>query len=77
MITIYGKPNCQSCKDAVGLCEDSGIKFKYVSLGVEYDISDFYSVAPRSWRSFPMISFNGEFMGGLTDLRVYLSGLKT
>ena len=75
MLTIYGKDGCSSCDDAVKLCELNKIKHVYVSLGKDYTIQDFYGIAPRSHKSFPMISFNGEFVGGLKELKEYISSI--
>ena len=75
MITIYGKVGCKACDDAKKLCEDNGVNFTYLTLGSDYSVSDFYGIAPKSWRSFPMVSFNGEFKGGLKELKDYIKGL--
>lgn len=68
-IVIYGKTACPSCDQAKQYLEKKDINFEYKCLGTDYTISDFYEVAPRSHRTFPMISFNGEYLGSFEDLK--------
>lgn len=72
MITIYGKINCGSCIEAKSLCEAKGIEYEYKQMDKDYTIMDFFSIAPRTHRAFPMIAKDGEYLGTLDDLKAIL-----
>ena len=52
MIKIYGKQGCSSCNQAKALCESNGISYEYLSLGKDYQLSEFMSIK-EGHRSFP------------------------
>lgn len=66
-IEIYGKPMCPACNQAKSWLTERGIPFEYKELNKEYSITEFYEVAPRSHRTFPMFAVNGEYVGTLKD----------
>lgn len=70
MFSIYGKDSCAACNEAKELL--SGKDFEYKLLGKDYSVGDFYEIAPRSVRSFPMIAKDGVYFGGLAELKTYL-----
>ena len=72
-VTIYGKVNCKSCDEAKQLCTNNSVEYEYKQMGKDYDLSEFYSVAPRSVKSFPMVAKDGEYIGGLQDLKNLLN----
>ena len=71
MIKIYGKQSCSSCNQAKALCESSGVSYEYLSLGKDYQLSEFMSIK-EGHRSFPLITKDGEYIGTLQDLKNYL-----
>lgn len=71
-VTIYGKASCKSCDEAKQLCTNNSVEYEYKQMGKDYDLSEFYSVAPRSVKSFPMITLDGEYVGGLQELKELL-----
>ena len=73
MIEIYGKSACSACDTAKKLCESSGTVFAYKSLGADYDLTEFYNIAPSTHRSFPMIAKDGIYIGGLVELKGLLN----
>lgn len=75
MFTVYGKANCSGCNTAKEELAKRGLPFVYQELGKDYTIQDFMGVAPRTHKNFPMISFNGEYQGGLPELLQYLKDL--
>ena len=72
MIKIYGKSNCSSCSQAKALCESNGVSYEYLSLGKDYQLSEFMSIK-EGHRSFPLITKDDEYIGTLQDLKEYLS----
>jgi glutaredoxin len=68
MYTIYGKPNCTSCKAAQMLLTSKGHTFKYLSMGEDYDLTEYVSVAPPGFRSFPLILIGDVVIGSFQDL---------
>ena len=74
MIKIYGKQGCSSCDQAKALCESNGISYEYLSLGKDYQLSEFMSIK-EGHRSFPLITKDGEYIGTLQDLKQYLTSI--
>jgi glutaredoxin len=68
MIKIYGKDNCGYCNMAKQLCEQKGLEYEYLSLGLDYKQDDFFEKFPTA-RTFPQITMDGEAIGGFTELR--------
>ena len=73
MITIYSKPSCSACVQAKQLCDVKGIEYEYKVLGKDYDLEQMFEVVPMSVRSFPAITKDGEYLGGLPELKALLS----
>jgi len=67
MIEIYGKDFCSYCDRAVALCEQKGLEFKYKKLGRDFTREDLMETFPGA-RTFPQIIFNGDKIGGYTEL---------
>ena len=72
MIKIYGKQSCSSCDQAKALCESNSVSYEYLSLGKDYQLSEFMSIK-EGHRSFPLITKGDEYIGTLQDLKQYLS----
>ena len=72
MIKIYGKQGCSSCNQAKSLCESNSVSYEYLSLGKDYQLSEFMSIK-EGHRSFPLITKDEEYIGTLQDLKEYLS----
>ena len=68
MIKIYGKDNCGYCNMAKQLCEQKGLEYEYLSLGLDYLQDEFFEMFPGA-RTFPQITMEGENIGGYTELR--------
>ncbi len=71
MIKIYGRAGCSSCDQAKALCGANGVSYDYLSLGKDYQLSEFMSIK-EGHRSFPLITKDGEYIGTLQDLKDYL-----
>lgn len=74
MFCLYSKSSCASCTKAKQLLQDENYEHVIKMLGVDFDILDLYAVAPKSHRTFPMITklVDGveEYIGGYEDLIV-------
>ncbi len=70
-VTIYGKANCKSCDEAKQLCDNNSVEYEYLSLGKDYQLSEFMSIK-EGHRSFPLITKDDEYIGTLQDLKQYL-----
>ena len=81
MFTVYGKTGCSACVQAEQLLETKGLDYEYVLLGLNYSLEEFYNVAPKTHRTFPMITklvkYDGvemeEYIGGLVELKELLA----
>lgn len=73
MFVIYSKKDCNSCTQAKQLLDNLELDYKYKVLGDDYDLAEFYSIAPRSHRAFPMIAKDGEYLGSLLELKALFS----
>lgn len=74
MYTIYGKTGCSACVQAKQLLENKGVDYEYVLLGLNYSLDDFYTIAPKTHKTFPMVTVNGQYIGGLHQLQQILGG---
>ncbi|QXM18571.1 putative glutaredoxin [Acinetobacter phage Phab24] len=69
MIEIYGKSGCSGCSEAKQLCEMKGVSYKYLTLGSDYQLKEFLEVSGGKHKSFPMITSDGNYLGGLQELK--------
>ena len=72
MIKIYGRAGCSSCNQAKALCESNSVSYEYLSLGKDYQLSEFMSIK-EGHRSFPLITKGDEYIGTLHDLKEILN----
>ena len=68
MLVIYSKDKCQQCDSAKLLCQMKGVEFEVKKLDVDYTKEDILALVPQA-RSFPLIFKDGEYLGGLVELR--------
>lgn len=72
--TIYSKPDCVYCDKAKQL-------IKGVEISIEKDYPSFLEfILPytkRDYRLFPMIFFDGEFIGGFEEARTHHESLRS
>jgi glutaredoxin len=81
--TIYSKSGCINCRKVKDLLKLGGFEYEIIDCD-EYLLEDkenflsfikSYSVV--EWKSFPIVFFNGKFVGGLNETQSYLETLKT
>lgn len=78
--TIYGKSGCPNCVKVKGLLKYKTVQFNIVDCDEyiieENDKAQFLSFikskARRECKSFPMVFFNGSFIGGYTETKKYI-----
>lgn len=70
MFKIYSKQACTSCTQAKLLLDVKGVSYEYLSLGKDYNISEFTSYS-KTHKTFPLIVKDGEYFGGLKELKEY------
>ncbi len=70
MYEIYSKVDCPNCDKAKRVLVQEGAEHRVKILQVHFTIEDLYQIAPRSHRSFPMITKHGEYLGGIQELLV-------
>ena len=68
MLVIYSKDKCQQCDTVKLLCQMKGVDFEIKKLDVDYTTEDVLALVPQA-RSFPLIFKDGEYLGGLVDLK--------
>ena len=73
MIKIYGKTGCSACVQAEQLLETKGLDYEYALLGLNYSLEEFYNVAPKTHKTFPMVTKDGKYIGGLVELKEVLA----
>lgn len=69
MVKIYGKQGCTACDTAKAYCQTNGIEYQALMLGADYQLNEFIKIGQGKWKSFPMITCNGEFVGDLESLK--------
>ena len=67
MIEIWSKPSCIFCDKAVNLCKLKGLEYKKYMLNDDYTMEEMVDKFPDA-RTFPQIIFDGEKIGGYTEL---------
>jgi glutaredoxin len=68
---VWGQPNCHGCKKALKILENYGYNVEYRELGNGWTKKDLVYAVPDA-RSVPQIFVDGEYVGGLTGLEVFL-----
>lgn len=67
-IIVYGQDNCTGCKTACSLLEAKNIPYTYLELGKHITKEKFFELFPNA-RSVPVVTINGENIGGLMQLK--------
>lgn len=73
MVKIYGKQGCTACDVAKAYCQTNGVEYQALMLGTDYQLNEFIKIGQGKWKSFPMITYNGEFVGDLESLKNILN----
>lgn len=80
MFRIYGKDLCIACKEAKNFLDSKGIKYEYLTLGKDYQMSEFIEASQGNvHRTMPLVVHAGDvdcvwvYLGGLDALKKHLS----
>ena len=65
---VWSQANCTACIQAKNLLDSKGIPYQVKMLGVDATKKDLIDAVPNA-RSVPQIFLNGEYVGGLTELK--------
>ena len=68
MIHIYGKDNCDYCKEAKKLCEEKGVEYTYYFINEDISLEDFVEKFPGKL-TIPQITKDDKYVGGYSDLQ--------
>ena len=66
-VIIYSKAGCVYCDMAKALCEQRGVEYEVLMLGVDYEVEDFTNHFPYA-TTVPQIYFTGKHIGGYENL---------
>ena len=66
-VTIYSRDGCVWCDKAASLCEEKGIQYTVLKLGIDYEVEDFNSHFPYA-TTVPQIYLDGKHVGGYKGL---------
>lgn len=67
---IYSKAGCSSCQQAKTILDTKKLSYEYLMLGKDYQMSDFIEASQgNTHKTFPLILKDGEYLGGLPDLK--------
>lgn len=65
---VWSQANCPACNQAKALLDIKGIPYEVKMLGENATKQELLEAVPTA-RSVPQIFLNGEYVGGLTELR--------
>jgi glutaredoxin len=69
---VYSQPNCIGCKAAKNILTERGfvVEERNIADSAEYK-QELFSAVPSA-KSVPQVFVNGQYIGGLTELRAFL-----
>lgn len=73
-ITLYWRasPPCPFCKQAKELLAERGIPHESIEIGVDISRDAVKSLFPQA-TTVPVVTIDGEYIGGFTELKQYLN----
>ncbi len=73
-VTIYGKPQCPYCENAVNLCEERQFAYEYIDIfEKQMSIADLHEIVGKPVRTVPQIFVGETHIGGFTDFYEYVT----
>lgn len=69
---VYGKPGCQNCVKAKHLLESKGLAYKYVEIGRDLSVAEFFVEIGEEVRTVPQIMVDKHLIGDYNSLMRYL-----
>lgn len=71
-ITLYSKNSCGQCDQAKMLLSMKSIDYTLKMLDIDYTLEEIQTLVPSA-KSFPVIFKDDTYLGGLNELRQYIS----
>jgi len=71
--TIYSKSGCPNCTSVKKFIKEKHFFYsetncdEYILEDKEQFLNKIENIAQKSWKTFPMVFYEGKFVGGLTD----------
>ena len=76
--TVFGRPGCGFCVRAQQLLKTKNLPFKYIDIYAEgISKADLSKTVGKTVQTVPQIFHGQQYVGGCTDLEVYLKDLDT
>ena len=77
MFKIYGIENCLFCNKTKQLLDEMNISYDYVlvDINTKTEFLNNFSEKTNNQRTFPLIFYNKEFIGGFGELEDYIAFL--
>jgi len=72
---IWSKDDCPQCENAIKMLENNSIDYEIKKLGTDWSKEDLLEIVPFA-RSVPQIFFDDEYIGGVVDLKDYLTKIR-
>ena len=72
LFTVYGKPSCQFCDKAKKLLESKGLVYKYVEIGRDLSVAEFFVEIGQEVRTVPQIMVDKHLIGDYNSIMRYL-----
>lgn len=79
--TIYSKSGCINCRKVKDLLTQKGLQYKIINCD-EYLLEDrinflqfIQNITNMDWKTFPMVFFNDEFIGGFEQTSDYINNI--
>jgi glutaredoxin len=71
--TIYSKSGCPNCTSVKKLIKEKYFFYseincdEYILEDKEQFLKEIENIAQKSWKTYPMVFYEGKFVGGLTE----------
>ena len=70
MFTVYGKPGCPYCTEAIKLLEDSSYSYRYVDISEDKGAREY--VVSLGVKTVPQVFHSDNHVGGYDELSQYM-----
>ena len=71
MLVVYSKDNCSKCDQAKMLLQVKGVEYDVKMFGEDYTRDEAVKISGGKL-DMPIITLDGEYLGGLNELRAYV-----
>lgn len=64
---VFGKKNCAGCDQAKALLDSKGLGYQYIDVMLSKEAQALFR--EKGFRSVPQVYLNGEWLGGIEELK--------